>query len=446
MKTPICDYVEAYAAKDCARFHMPGHKGTSFLGCEALDITEILGADELYHAHGIILESENNASRLFDTAHSFYSTEGSSLCIRAMLAAVTERHRQPDRQPLILAARNVHKAFLSACALLDLRVEWLLPTTTDHLCKCTVTKEALQHALSALDELPSALYLTSPDYLGSCANIKELAEVCHAAGVPLLVDNAHGAYLHFLSPSRHPIALGADLCCDSAHKTLPVLTGGAYLHVSKAADKAFLSSVRQNLELFASSSPSYLILQSLDLCNRYLSNGYAEKLSACVARVEMIKASLASLGFVCDVTEPLKIVLHAASFGYTGDEIASHLRTNGIEAEFSDRSYLVLMASPETREVDYARLIDAFSTLSPRTPIPDSPPSWEAPARVRSIREATLSPSENIPVEMALGRVCASPSVSCPPAVPIAVSGEVISEKIQKILFYYNQTSIEVCL
>lgn len=444
MKTPICDFVASYAASDAARFHMPGHKGRSFLGCESLDITEISGADALFEAQGIILESENNASRLFDTAHSFYSTEGSSLCIRAMLATVTQACREKASQPLILAARNAHRSFLSACALLDLRVEWLMPSKNDHLCKCTVTKETLKAALSDLGEKPAAVYLTSPDYLGNCADIKALASVCHAAGVPLLVDNAHGAYLQFLSPSRHPIALGADLCCDSAHKTLPVLTGGAYLHVSKDTNAAYLSSVRRNLSLFASTSPSYLILQSLDLCNRYLSDGYAARLAETVARVEKVKRELGARGFTCEETEPLKIVLHAAKFGYTGNEIALHLRKYGVETEFSDGSFLVLMVTPETREADYERLVSALETLSPRAPIVEHPPVWQAPARACSIRTACLSPSEQIPVSLALGRVCAAATVSCPPAVPIAISGERISENTQSLLAYYGQDEIDV--
>ena len=102
------------------------------------------------------------------------------------------------------------------------------------------------------------MYVTSPDYLGGQSDVAALAEVSHRHGVPLLADNAHGAYLRFLSPSRHPMDLGADLCCDSAHKTLPVLTGGAYLHVGRAAPEPFRENARRALALFGSTSPSYL--------------------------------------------------------------------------------------------------------------------------------------------------------------------------------------------
>ena len=125
MTTPIADFVKNYALRDLSRFHMPGHKGKALLGCESLDITEIDGADVLYSAGGIIDESESNASALFGTKHSFYSTEGSSLAIKAMLALIKKRTPTGERTT-VLAARNVHKAFIYACALLDTR----------HLCKC----------------------------------------------------------------------------------------------------------------------------------------------------------------------------------------------------------------------------------------------------------------------------------------------------------------------
>lgn len=126
MDTPIADFVRSYAASGTARFHMPGHKGKGPLGCEALDITEIAGADSLYEAEGIIAKSEENARSLFGTGRTLYSTEGSSQCIRAMLQLILQ-NRKPGAAPVILAARNVHKAFIYAAALLDFRPEWLWP-------------------------------------------------------------------------------------------------------------------------------------------------------------------------------------------------------------------------------------------------------------------------------------------------------------------------------
>ena len=447
MKTPIFDFVKQYAASDIARFHMPGHKGIpSALGCEPLDITEVEGADVLYSPCGIIAESEENATALFETAHTFYSAEGSSLAIKAMLALATEKTKKEER-PTILAARNAHKAFLYACALLDLDVEWIFPLEkSSHLCSSVLTPEDVEEALMTSNVKPSAVYLTSPDYLGQISDIKGIARVCHAHGVPLLVDNAHGAYLKFLKPSLHPMDLGADLCCDSAHKTLPVLTGGAYLHISKSADPSLLERARELLSVFASTSPSYLILQSLDLCNAYLSDGYREKLSACVQKVNGVKQRLARMGFEAEASEPLKIVFQPRAFGYTGEELAEHLRLHRIEAEFADDSILVLMVTPSTRECDLERLLNAFQKLPQKAPMPlSSIPSPHAHHAQRlSIREAIFSSCERVSVENAVGRICAAPTVACPPAVPIVMSGERITHAHTELMSYYGHSSIEV--
>ena len=149
MKTPIYDFVSSYIAKDPVRFHMPGHKGRPLLGCEERDLTEISGADVLSEADGVILESENNASLLFGTAHSFYCTEGSSQCIRAMLAMVATAKEHRTRPRRILAARNAHKAMIQASALLGLEVDWLYPEEETHLCSCPITAAQLRDALEA---------------------------------------------------------------------------------------------------------------------------------------------------------------------------------------------------------------------------------------------------------------------------------------------------------
>ena len=443
MNTPIADFVAAYAAKQPARFHMPGHKGVPFLGCEPLDLTEISGADVLYAADGIIHESERNASVLFGTAHSFYSTEGSSLVIRAMLALVSER--QGNERPLILASRNIHRTFISAVALLDLDVCWMYGTESDHLCTCRVTATQVEEAIRTSVRRPAAVYLTSPDYLGQIADIAGIAAVCRAQGIPLLVDNAHGAYLRYLPTDKHPITLGATMCCDSAHKTLPVLTGGAYLHIARDADPAYTLEARRMLSLFASTSPSYLILQSLDLANRYLAGQYREDLRVTAERIEKAIERIAAFGFRFDAAEPMKLVLNAAAHGYTGEEIAEHLRRHCVEAEFADGEYLVLMASGQNSEEDFLRLISAFSSLTPRSPLSVTPDSVDRDhTSPISIREAMLGRREDIPAEKSEGRICATPTVSCPPAIPVVICGERITKKDVDRFRRYGVTEVSV--
>ena len=439
MKTPVCDFVAAYEQSGTARLHMPGHKGKGPLGCEGRDITEIAGADSLYEAGGVIAQSEQNAAALFGAKATFYSAGGSSQCIGAMLCLALQK----SKSRVVLAARNAHKSFLHAAALLDADVRWLWPRPYS-LLACPVTPEMLENALAALPEAPAAVYITSPDYLGNVQPVAALAKVCHAHGAPLLVDNAHGAYLHFLPAPAHPLDEGADLCCDSAHKTLPVLTGGACLHLGHGLLKTEEGEVRAALSLFGSTSPSYLILQSLDACNRYLADDARPKLAACVRAVEALKADLAAQGWAVAESEPLKVTLHASKRGWRGDALADFLRQNGVECEYADPDDLVLMVSPQNSPEDLEKVRAALAAAGQGSEAPQTPPQMVRPRQAMGIRAALLAPAEEVPVAAAAGRVCAAPTVGCPPAVPVVVSGEEISPDAAAVFCYYGIETVRV--
>ena len=441
MKTPIADFIGSYAARGGVRFHMPGHKGKPFLGIkgadtgrdlhslEQMDITEVSGADVLHDASGIIWESECNATALFGSRHTFYSTEGATLAVQAMLALVAMELPRGTRVHF-LAARNAHKSFLYGAALLDAEITWLYPARAAHLCECPLTPDDVKNALSGCKNKPHAVYLTSPDYLGNVADIAGIAAACDEYGVPLLVDNAHGAYLAFTAPVCHPLALGATMCADSAHKTLPVLTGGAYLHIAKKAPQRYVENARNALSLFASTSPSYLIMRSLDLCNAYLAKNYPQRLAACTECVARVKTALAAHGFSVLEGEPLKIVIKAGECGYTGEALAAVLREHAIEPEFADAEYLVLMCTPENSAEELAHLQAVLCALKVGKPFEAYAAPQIHPVSVLSVREALLSPAETLPISQALGRIAAAPAVSCPPAVPIVVAGEQIDADV----------------
>lgn len=441
MQTPIADFVREYAKKENSRFHMPGHKGHSFLGCEAYDITEVAGADALYEADGIIAASERNATELFGTGGTFFSTEGSSQCIRAMLYLAIHYQGGVGR-PYVIAARNAHKAFLYAAALLDFDIVWLWPEEMHSLCSCHISPEQLEEELKRHENPPAAVYLTSPDYLGGQLALGALAAVCHRYHTVLAVDNAHGSYLHFLEKKCHPMDVGADICCDSAHKTLPVLTGGAYLQISKNAPEFFLQNAKQALALFGSTSPSYLILASLDLCNAYLADDYRKKLSAVIEQIEQVRRTLRAAGWEVQKTDPLKLTIRAPK-GRTGQALAVQLRLAGVECEYADSEYIVLMVTPENSQKDFDRLVRAFGT---------NLCEYENRAMLRpvqceqkcSVRAAFFAAHEQIPVQEAVGRICGAPTVGCPPAIPIVVSGELIDENAVSMLIQYEVENVEV--
>lgn len=441
MRTPIADFLRRYEQESITRFHMPGHKGVPFLGCEPLDLTEVKGADALYEADGIIASSERNAGALFGSQRTCYSTEGSSQCIRAMLYLALN-HRAAGIPPVIVAARNVHKAFVYAAALLDFDVVWLWPEESRSLCACPVSPETLEQTLRTLNEPPAAVYLTSPDYLGGMAEVSALAEVAHRYGTLLVVDNAHGAYLHFLNPSLHPLDLGADLCCDSAHKTLPVLTGGAYLHISKHLSQTYAEDAKAALALFGSTSPSYLTMASLDLCNRYLEDGYTKRLEECAAQVEHLRNRLRDANWQVEQSDPLRITLSAPE-GLTGVALAERLRGQRIECEYADDSYLVLMITPENPQEDLEKLAAALGENTASSVKASQLPRFRS-ERVTSIRQALFAPHETVSTEAALGRICGAPTVACPPAIPIAVSGERITVEMVELFRYYSVHEIDV--
>lgn len=444
MNTPISDFVESYRQKSALRLHMPGHKGNGSLGVERLDITEIAGADSLYEAAGIIHESERNASALFGTKATFYSTEGSSQCIRAMIWLVRLYAAQNGMRPVIAACRNAHKTFVTACAVLGVEANYLRPKEGASYLSCPLNACDLRKYLISCEKLPVAVYITSPDYLGNIADVESLARICHEHGVLLLCDNAHGAYLRFLTPRQHPMDLGVDLCCDSAHKTLPVLTGGAYLHVAQNAPDFFVDNAKNALSLFGSTSPSYLILQSLDLANRYLAEGYGKKLNGFVCQLDALKERLRAKGFVLMGNEPLKLTLSARDYGYRGDEIAEHLRARGIEIEFADPDVAVMMFTPETGIEGILRTENALISLEKKEKSKSEPIRFVPSERMLSAFDAITAPFVTIPADKALGRVLASPTVGCPPAVPIVMCGERIDRNAIELLGYYGIQEVNV--
>lgn len=444
MNTPICDFVRRYNENSSLRMHMPGHKGKKFLGFEHLDVTEFDGADDLYNPTGIIKQSEDNASKVFGFP-TYYSTEGASHCIRAMMYLVILNAKKNGKKPIIAAGRNAHKAFVSAASLLDFRIAWLYPGNDESYLSCNISPEAFESFLENAEEKPVALYLTSPDYLGNIADIEGLSRVCRKHGILLAVDNAHGAYLKFFEESRHPIDLGAHLCCDSAHKTLPVVTGGAYLHIAKSVFDFSCQNVKNALALFGSTSPSYLILQSLDACNLYF-EGYKKKLADFLPLVAQTKASLEKKGFCFYGDEPMKLTISAKAYGYTGIELADILKQNNVFCEFSDPDYLVLMPTPETEKAGLERVTQVLELIPRKDAKKDSPPKFTKPEKAMSVREASISPSEILPTEECEGRILSAVTVGCPPAVPIVVCGERITKEVLDCFKYYGITECSVVL
>ena len=439
MKTPIVSFLKSYQEKSPVRMHMPGHKGAGILGFEGMDLTEIHGADELFAAEGIIKESEQNASSLFGCP-TYYSTQGSTLCIQTMCTILCQDAKSKGKNPKILAGRNAHRSFIHAAALLDFEIEWLYGNS-DYL-SCKVSAKDLEKEI--IENHPTAVYLTNPDYLGNLLDIKSLASVCKKHNVLLAIDNAHGAYLRFLESSLHPIDLGADLCCDSAHKTLPVLTGGAYLHLSDSLNKEWKSQVKHFMEYFSSTSPSYLIMASLDAANEVLDDTFRKSLFECIRYVDSLKNTLVQHGYTILSGEPMKITISTKDYGYTGNEIADLLMDCDIYPEFYDSDYIVLMPSPYNTKEDFIRLEICLCEIERKKAILTSFPKLECAQKVMNVRQALFAPSMKVDISKSLGQICSSVIVSCPPAILPVIPGEIISESAIEVMKYYGIESVRV--
>ena len=439
MKTPIVSFLKSYQEKSPVRMHMPGHKGAGILGFEGMDLTEISGADELFAAEGIIKESEQNASNLFGCP-TYYSTQGSTLCIQTMCTILCQDAKSKGKKPKILAGRNAHRSFIHAAALLDFDIEWLYGDS-DYL-SCKISPETLENEI--VENHPTAVYLTNPDYLGNLLDIKALASICKKYNVLLAIDNAHGAYLRFLKDSLHPIDLGADLCCDSAHKTLPVLTGGAYLHLSDSLNQVWGDDVKHFMEFFSSTSPSYLIMASLDAANDILDRTFRNSLSECIQRVDLLKNTLVQYGYTILSGEPMKITIATKEFGYTGNEIADFLMDCDIYPEFYDTDYIVLMPSPYNTKEDFERLEKCLCGIERKAILVNKPPKIEQSNKAMNIRQAVFAPSMTVDVSKSLGKICSSVTVSCPPAILPVIPGEIISECSIEVMKYYGIETVRV--
>ena len=374
--TPIVDFLSKYADSKTARLHMPGHKGNAPLSIPAdirqmyrYDITEITGADNLYAPVDIIKESEDNASAIFGTK-TFYSTEGSSLAIKSMLYLALKHYElnvgpvRDNVKPYIITVGMCHKALFHAVELLNLKIKRVASYKDDPE---TMYKEL--NTLIAEEKLrPIGVYVTYPDYFGDSVDLRALKGLLTLENIPLLVDGAHCAYYKFLSREKygrflHPIDCFADVVCSSAHKTLPCLTGASYLHISESFKDVFMLT-KHAMDLFGSSSPSYLIMASLDAFNA-VAKDFEKDLNVFCNKIADLKDELADMGYNVKETDPLRIVV-LKDDRFSGNDIAKALRDKECEPECFDNDYVIMMLSPYNKDEDLIRIKDAFASLKSR--------------------------------------------------------------------------------
>ncbi len=431
MHRPLYDLIEGYSKDPLDRLHMPGHGGSLY----PHDITEIDGADSLYECTGILRDCEQRTARLYGAGASLWSAGGSTLCIQAMLAQMRAEGR------VIVASRSVHRAFVNACVLLDLEVVWVFPKEGG-LLDGVYDPEEFREALVTLCKQGkrACVYLTSPNYLGICQDLKAFSRLCRTYDCPLLVDNAHGAHLAFFQGHTHPMEIGADYCCDSAHKTLPTLTGGSILH---ARTPEMHDALKSHMTLFGSTSPSYLILESIEYAVDYIEQ-HRREILALEQGMKEIRQELgrhyteSGVRLVGD--DPLHLTITC-----DGIALAEQLKARGTLCEYADHARVVLLVSLLYGERERERLYERLVTLDPH------PPKLEPlmPRRVEQVitlREGSFASHEWVELSQAEGRVLGTLSIPCPPCVPLCMPGERLTADWLVLYRYYLGNQARLCV
>lgn len=433
MEEHLLSRLEALRQSDMLPMHMPGHKRNLLapylraLGAD-LDITEIDGFDNLHAPSGILQQAQARAARLWGAEESYFLVGGSSAGILAGLYAAANRGEE------VLIARNAHKSVFHALELCGFRPHFFLPPQIPGTGLFGSVTQAQAQAL--LDSHPQArlLLLTSPTYEGVISDIAGIAQVCHQHDVTLLVDEAHGAHLGLGGGfPGGAVQGGADLVVQSLHKTLPSLTQTAILH--RSGSRVSPQRLRHALAVFQTSSPSYLLMASMDSCVALLEER-PELLSAWRAHLRAFDQETRSLSHLqllfrdrlppqVVAYDPGKLLLRA---GCPGWELSSLLRQQAhIELEMADQRYALAMTGLGDTDATLHRLAQALQALDPALPPwEDSPPetALTLPEPVLLPGEALQSPIEFVPQQAAIGRVSGEYVWAYPPGIPLLIPGE----------------------
>lgn len=345
-----------YKTKDMSSFHTPGHKNNFFKNLTKFDYTELTSTDDLYNPTGAIKVMEEKATKLFGSGYSLASATGCTLCIQAMIKLFCKSNSK------IICSKMVHKSAVNIMSLLNITPIWLtLKTNADNFF-LSPSCEEIEYFLEKNHSDVSAVYITSPDYYGTVADVPSISKICKKYDVPLLVDNAHGAHFMFLKPNIHPLNLGADAVADSLHKTLPVLTGGALLHVK---DRKYLELAKKCMSFFGSSSPSFPIMVSIDLCLNWLQDYGVSEFLKLKETVKEINILAENCGIIIPkhTHDQTRFCFNLKNIGITGKECAEHFRKHKVEVEFCTQDFVVLIPSPFNTERDFTRLKEALETM-----------------------------------------------------------------------------------
>lgn len=426
----LYDYLKAYQESDFYGFHMPGHKRNEyFLDCKlpyGIDITEIDGFDDLHQASGVIKACEERAARLYHADETHFLVNGSSVGILSAILGCCERGDE------ILVARNCHKSVYHALELGGLTPVYLYPDYDEvsGLNK-EIHTDTVREALANHPKV-KALVLVSPTYDGVLSDVEAIATLVHEAGIPLIVDEAHGAHFGF-----HPYfpknanEKDADVVIHSVHKTLPSLTQTALLHMNGEIVKR--EKVRRYLRMLQTSSPSYVLMASIDACMDFLERDGFDAFEAYAARLEKLREALKSLKYLQLLEsrwyDKSKLILSTRGTSLSGPEFADILRsTYHLEPEMAAGDYVLLMTTVADTKEGFDRLQKALLEIDNGL--------CQVKKEVQALPLPRAKAGKNHPAKDYI--------YLYPPGIPIVTPGEEMTEEVLAYLEIHKKLGCSV--
>lgn len=423
--------------------HMPGHKrNTALLGKKlpyGIDITEVDGFDNLHELEGVLKETAERFAALYGADAAFPLVGGSTCGILSSMHALTN----PGDH--VLLSRASHKSAFNGVELLSLFPHYLVPETDELGVFGRVPPEQVEEAFLKTPEI-KLVVITSPTYEGAVSDIKKIAEICHRNSAYLLVDSAHGAHFGFSDAfPENAVNLGADVVVMSLHKTLPSLTQTALLTV--CTDRVDAKKIQNSLSVFESSSPSYVLLSSIDECAHFMSEKGKQKLEILSGDLETFYEKAKKLKALCvfHYDDLSKIIISTKNTSLSGEELAEKLRTTfSIETEMANKNLMLAMATICDKKRHFEKLLAALfaidKTLSFEeskkicTPLP-------LPEMISLPCDARKKQGEFVSLKDAIGRECLEYIWNFPPGIPLVCPGERINEELLSVITEATKSS-----
>jgi arginine/lysine/ornithine decarboxylase len=431
---------------------MPGHKlgagiPVEFLKeIEKLDLTEITGTDNLHKPTGVLREAQELAASAFGARRCFFLVNGSTVGLHAAIAAMC----RPGQR--LIVGRDCHRAVINGMLLAGVTPVYMLPEYSESFCLNTgITAEAVRKALETAPDAAGVL-ITRPNYYGICSDIGEIATVVHAYGKPLVVDEAHGAHLVF--NSRLPasaLEAGADICIQSAHKTLPAFTQGAYLHIG--SDRIDEERLWYFLDMLQTTSPSYVIMTYLDMAREIMQKNGEALLNGLLDSIEASSSQMAASGMrllgIGDVPgfelDATRITVNMAGLGITGYYTENLLRDKyNIQVEMSDLNNIVCISTVADDAARIARLFDSLHGLGKVGKCGVHPPEPEfrgltLPDNVAEPSKILNAGTVKVALENAAGRISREIISPYPPGMALVCPGETFTAQMVDYLLHVRQ-------